>query len=621
MGLTTSLNNAVSGLHVNQDALAVLSRNIANAGTPGYHKQSLNIIDYNSANSTYGRTAGINRAFNTSLQTYYTRQVSDTATSSVQANYMDRLQGMMGKPGSAGSLDTLFGKLQNSLQTLATSPDDYTARGQAVQQAQDMASNLNRLSGSIQDLRRETEGQIAVDVQSLNGLLSSLQDVNSRMLDLGTGDASRSALMDQRDRIVSSVSELIDVQADYRPNGTVALMTRSGVGLIDGAVSVFSFESAGSLAATSQFDTDPSKAKVGKLTLTTPSGLKVDLVEHSVIQGGELGGLLTLRDKTLVEAQSQLDEIAGNLAQAFSTVQTPGAAITDGSVPPATIGYSSDTTNVAPGNDLMLKVKVGGVEQTIKIVNTSQPGVDYRDASGNRVIGVNMAQGDAAVVSQLTAAFASTANGPSLGVTVVANGGALDFTGAGGTQVTGLTKRSTSTGVQGQGLALNLFVDSDNGAFTNNLDGNPPQKLGFAARISINSAVLADNSLMVQAQAGQTMGDAARPNLLIDQLNSMQFVGGGNPAADKGQFQLSGKLGDVISQVIGFQGTSTQKVLTQSSDRQLALDTIIQQMGVEYGVNVDEEMARLMDLQNSYSANAQVVGVVKELLAALLNAV
>ena len=620
MGLTTSLNNAVSGLHVNQDALAVLSRNISNAGTPGYHKQSLNIIDYNSANSTYGRTAGINRAFNTSLQTYYTRQVSDTATSSVQANYLDRLQGVMGKPGSAGSLDTLFGKLQNSLQTLATSPDDYTARGQAVQQAQDMASNLNRLSGSIQDLRRETEGQIAVDVETLNGLLTSLQDVNSRMLDLGTGDASRSALADQRDRLVSSVSELIDVQADYRPNGTVALMTRSGVGLIDGAVSVFSFDSAGSLAATSQFDTDPANSKTGKLTLTTPSGLKVDLVEHSVIQGGELGGLLTLRDKTLVEAQSQLDEIAGNLAQAFSTVQTPGTAILDASVPPATIGYSSDTTNVAPGNDLMLKVKVGGVEQNVKIVNTTQTGMDYRDASGTRVVGVDMSLGNAAVVGQLTAAFTSS---PSLGVTVSVNGvtGGLDFTGSIGAQVTGLTKRSTSTGTQGQGLALNLFVDSDNGAFTNNLDGKPPQKVGFAARISINNEVLADNSLMVRAVPGQTLGDAARPNMLIDQLNSMQFVGGGNPASDKGQFQLSGKLGDVISQVIGFQGSSTQKVLTQSSDRQLALDTIIQQMDVEYGVNVDEEMARLMDLQNSYSANAQVVGVVKELLTALLNAV
>ena len=47
MGLTTSLTNAVSGLRVNQDSLDILSRNIANAGTPGYHRKSLNIVDYN----------------------------------------------------------------------------------------------------------------------------------------------------------------------------------------------------------------------------------------------------------------------------------------------------------------------------------------------------------------------------------------------------------------------------------------------------------------------------------------------------------------------------------------------------------------------------------------------
>ena len=63
MGLISSLSNAVSGLRVNQDSITVLSRNVSNAGTPGYHRQSLNIIDYNSVNASYARTAGVNRAF------------------------------------------------------------------------------------------------------------------------------------------------------------------------------------------------------------------------------------------------------------------------------------------------------------------------------------------------------------------------------------------------------------------------------------------------------------------------------------------------------------------------------------------------------------------------------
>ena len=133
MGLTTSLTNAVSGLRVNQDSIDILSRNIANSGTPGYHRQALNIIDYNSQDSSYARSVGTNRAFNSSLQAYYTRQVSDTANSSVRASYLDRLQGFLGKPGTAGSLDGVFGELQNALQGIATSPDDYNSRAQAFQ--------------------------------------------------------------------------------------------------------------------------------------------------------------------------------------------------------------------------------------------------------------------------------------------------------------------------------------------------------------------------------------------------------------------------------------------------------------------------------------------------------
>src|SRR3546814_3379541 len=138
MGLTSSLPNVVSGLRVNQESLDILSLNIANAGTPGYHRQALNIVDYNSQDSSYARSVGTQRAFNASLQAYYTRQVSDTANSGIQAGYLNRLQGFMGKPGTAGSLDTVFGNLQNALQGIATSPDDYNSRAEAVAAAQNM---------------------------------------------------------------------------------------------------------------------------------------------------------------------------------------------------------------------------------------------------------------------------------------------------------------------------------------------------------------------------------------------------------------------------------------------------------------------------------------------------
>lgn len=611
MGLTSSLTNAVSGLRVNQDSLDILSRNIANSGTPGYHRQSLNIVDYNSQDSSYARSIGTRRAFNSSLQAYYTRQVADTANSGIQAAYLDRLQGFMGKPGTAGSIDTMFGNLQNAMQGIATSPDDYNSRAQAVAAAQSMVETLNRLSTTIQGMRQETEGQIASNVHNLNGMLNSLSEVNNRMLDLGMTDTSRAALLDQRDRLVSSVAEMIDVRADYRADGTVALMTRSGVGLIDNGVSTFKFESAGNLSPNSVFDPDTAKTKVGKMTLTTPSGLTIDLVTQGVLQGGELGGLVTLRDKTLVEAQEQLDEIAASLAMAFSTNKTAGVAATDG----VADGLDVDISNLAPGNDVLLTYAENGVEKRVRVVNTSQA-QDYVDASGQRVIGVDFSAGATAVAAALDAKL------PNLDVssTGANNLRILDDGALGKTDVRTAVARSSSTGLQGAGLGLNLFVDQGNSAFTDNLDTDPPQKQGFAARISINPAIVADNRLLVQYEVGGTLGDADRADYVIDQLNKMQFVSGGNPAANTGRFQLSGNLSELISQVVGFQGSTINAAITKSDDRQLTLDTIVDQMESDYGVNVDEEMARLMELQNAYAANARVVSVVKELLDALLAA-
>lgn len=610
MGLMTSLNNSVTGLRINQDSLDVLSRNIANAGTPGYHRQALNVVDYNAQNSTYARSVGVTRAFNTSLQTYYTRQVSDAANSSVQAGYLDRLQGFLGKPGQAGSLDTIYSQLKNALQGIATSPDDYTSRATMVSTAQTMVETLNRLSSTIQGMRQETEGQIASNIYNINGMLNSLSEVNQRLLDLGMTDSARAALHDQRDRLVSSIAEIIDVQADYRPNGTVALMTRSGVGLLDNGVSQFSFESAGNLSPNSVFDYNNEASKVGRLILTTPSGLQIDLVTQGVLQGGELAGLVTLRDKTLVEAQAQLDEIAAGLAQAFSTVSKQGEVTEVG----AARGLTLDITNMAPGNDIQFTYSQNGIDKRVRVVNTLEP-FDYIDATGQRVVGMDFSMGGGDLGNSLDAMF------PGLNI----SGGSgylriLDDGAASTTDVKTAVAHSTSTGLQGFGLAFNLFVDQGSAAFTNNLDTDPPQKQGFAARIAINPAILADNRLLVQHEVGGTLGDADRANYVINQLETMNFVSGTSPQANSGRFQLAGNLGEVISQIVGFQGASIDAALTKRDDRQLTLDTIIDQMESDYGVNVDEEMARLLELQNAYAANARVVSVVKELLDTLFRA-
>ena len=248
----------------------------------------------------------------------------------------------------------------------------------------------------------------------------------------------------------------------------------------------------------------------------------------------------------------------------------------------------------------------------MRVVNTTTP-ENYTDASGQKIIGLDMSAGGPAIATRLSTMLPGLAFSSS----GANNLRVLDDGAPNTTDVKSAVARSTSTGLQGAGLGFNLFVDQGNAAFTNNLDGNPPQKQGFAARISVNPAVIADNRVLVQHSVGGTLGDADRADYVIDQLEQMKFVSGGNPKAETGKFQLSGNLGEVIAQMVGFQGSSINAAITKNNDRQLTLETITEQMDSEYGVNVDEEMARLMELQNAYAANARIISVVKELLDAL----
>jgi flagellar hook-associated protein 1 FlgK len=616
MGLSVTLSNALSGMRVGQSALDVLSHNVANAGTPGYHRRSVSVIDSLGVNSTYAREGQLQRTFNQALQSHYTRAVSDSGFSSVQAGYLDRVQILFGKPGTTGSLDSAFADFESSLNSLSTSPDNFATRAETVQKAQVLAGTLNRFTSDIQSLRREIESKLATSVDDINSQLQSLQKINGRLIDQGIDPGSRATLMDQRDRLIGSLSQQMDLTVDYRTDGSVALMTRSGVGVLDGKASVFSFASAGALSANSQFNANDALTGVGKLSVTTASGLNIDLVKQNVLRSGELKGLIDLRDNHLVQAQDQLDNIAGALALSMSTQATAGTGVKSG----ANVGYEVDIGDVQNGNEFTFSFLQGGVQKSVRVIrvdDTSKLPLDYSDANGARVIGLNFSGGTASVASQLQDELGTglIVTNPSGNVLRITDDGA-----AGTTDMYSLTKRVTSSALQGGGTALQLFVDLNNSAFTNSLDG-VGQMRGFAGRISVNPAVVQDNKLMVQYQLGGSLGDAARVNAIVSNLEDLRFAGGPGSVRNGASSRLAGTVSDFISQAINYQGNAAASAIADDDTQKLTLDALGERLEADYGVDVDEEMARLMELQNAFAANARVMSVAQELIQSLLSSV
>ena len=190
----------------------------------------------------------------------------------------------------------------------------------------------------------------------------------------------------------------------------------------------------------------------------------------------------------------------------------------------------------------------------------------------------------------------------------------LDDGTAGTTDVTTLTKHTTAASLQNGDLGLNLFVDNNGQNFTDSLTGKG-QKLGFAARIAVNTQLMADNKYLVQYQAGGSMGDDDRANYLLDQMSNMRFGTPQSNLSELGSFRLGGSVVDLISQTMDYTGNVAADAKGNDETQQTAVQALNQRLDNEYGVNVDEEMARLLELQNAYSANARVISAVQDLIA------
>ena len=198
----------------------------------------------------------------------------------------------------------------------------------------------------------------------------------------------------------------------------------------------------------------------------------------------------------------------------------------------------------------------------------------------------------------------------------------VDDGAAGTTDVTGLSAAITSTGLTGGSADLPLFVDSGraDAPFTGSFDGGP-QGPGFAQRIAVNPALVADRSrLVVYSTSPPTQaGDATRPAYLLDRAAPMPCAPsppasgiGGSAAA------YTGSVADFARRVVETQGANAENAANMNDGQKVVLSSIEGRFAETSGVNVDEELANLVQLQTAYAANARVIAAARDMMDMLL---
>ncbi len=324
MSIGAILNNAFSALQLNQEALRVTSNNVANVNTPGYARR----VVEQEASTVQGISNGVAISeIKRIVDGFFVREAlsarSGRAQFQAQLSIHDRLQSIFGAPDQNTSLP---GQIDRALASLADLSVDVTSavqRTSAVSDLQLMTGAFSSLSDQIQGIRTDIDRSIAANVTTLNSLFEQVQSLNAtieRELVLG-GNAA--ALQDQRSTVVEEIASIMDVKTSPQPSGSLYLSTQDGFSLVGALRVELSYAPQNAMSAS----TVSLPLVATTITPSTGTAIPPILPLDAHITGGELRGLLNMRDGTLPELASEIGQLAGAVADRLNAVQNDNSAV------------------------------------------------------------------------------------------------------------------------------------------------------------------------------------------------------------------------------------------------------------------------------------------------------
>ena len=536
------------------------------------------------------------------------------------ANILSQLQSVYGTPGGTGTLETAFNNFTSAVQAISTNSTGLSAQTTALSAAQALAQQLNSTSQGIQTLRSNVEQDIGSSVSEANTDLNQIAAINQQLQGLGPNDPSAATLEDQRDSAINDLSNLMDVNVTTSGANQVSVLTNTGIQLVSGGqASQFAFTSSGTLSPTSLYSTNPAQNGVGSLTVKLPNGANIDAIANNVISSGRIAADIQLRDKTLVQAQTQVDQLAATLSSSLSDLTTQGTAVT----PSASLsGFTLDLSNVQPGNSINLTyTNSSGQQQQVQIVRVDDPSalpLPSPSGASPQVIGVNFTGGMSSVVSQLNAALGQThlqfsnPSPPSNTLQVVTNS-------ADNVTVNSASTTTTTTSLTSGNPQLPLFTDAGS-PYTGAITSSGSELTGLAGRIEVNPALLNNPAdlTVFSTNPPTAAGDTTRPNFLFSQLTSATFTYSPQTGLGSTTAPFNGTIGNFLQQVLSQQANAATSATQLQQGQSVVVSTLQQKFNSTSQVSIDNEMSNLIALQNSYSANAHVMSVVQSMMATLM---
>ncbi|MCU0688474.1 MAG: flagellar hook-associated protein FlgK [Phycisphaerales bacterium] len=577
------LNGALSigrtGLTASQLGLNVSGNNVANAATPGFTRQRMDLAPL--SEQPWGRfrigrgvdVQGIRRMADEGLQQRLLAATSSQGAADTNSGALADLANLIGTFDRNGNtaLTAEFNRFFDAWSNLTTGTGGADTRGTVITRGSALAQSLRSLRSDIASRASNVEADLSAAVTNANGLLSQFATLNAQIVNAG---ASAAGLIDQRDQVLAQLANLMDITPSTDANGSMSLYVGSTLLASDGT----------SRGIKLDINTDAS----GNRTVAISTQ---DNSESITPAAGRIGALLSQTTGTGAPAAlARLDRVTGELIYQVNRAYSQGApltpvqrlsGVTEVAAPDRALAINDPANNTFAS--LTNRPTSGAITLRVRNDTTgqfSEVSIPI-DLDGLTTTGAPGFTDDTSVNSLLASLNAV----PNLSATLD-SAGRLQINAGPGSSVSVTSDTSgilTTLGVN------TYFIGTD------------------AATINVRADVTANPALLnVRTIANGSAVDNGVSKIIAE-------------LRTKGLASLGGAsiLGD-WSSVIQETGVQADAAATAGATAKAVADNLQAQRDAVSGVSLDEEAINLVLYQTQYQASARYITVVQDLTQTLL---
>ncbi len=560
MSLLSTIQQSAGALQVAQIGLQVVGNNIANANTPGYIRQRLelssakavregNLIKGQGVRAT-GITQVVDKAL---LERMYNAKTLLVGGETLDKAYR-QLEELTLDLDNAG-LNQQFSLFNNALLELSATPNDASIRDFVILQGESLARNIRGVrQGALdrQELWNNDLNDMSTQINRLSSRIAKLNLDIATIEGAGLISSDATGLRDQRYRDLEELSGLVDINVQEQESGAVSVFV-GGDYLISNGIN----------------------REVYSAYNESLGGNEIRIIEtDSPLQSrsGKLAATLTARDVIFRDYIDSINDVASALIQTVNEVHSQGQGRS---------GFSELTSSVA-------------ADSGVPLVDSGLP---WEPRNGTFDINVVDLDGELISSNRFSVRILGQV-GDSTISSIAADIDAVD----------GLTASVTSDG------RLEILSDSPAAQFTFADDTS-----GFLSSVGLNTFFVGENALDIAVNsvlkansdylAISSGGTGEDTNVLAELIDLV----------DRPVDSLGGR--SVRKQYEGLVAMLGQKSKLQQSAteglRNFSATLQSQNLAIT-GVNIDEESIKMISYQRAFQASSRVIATANEMLELLV---